>query len=96
MVAAANLTIIFEDTYANWTARRNALADATQSYDHKKLALMLHSVPKLSQSDTEATVQKLLGIGQSIWLTRGQNYTQLDSYFPVFVDCLDGLHNQAK
>jgi hypothetical protein len=92
-VETADLTIIFENTYANWMAKADALIDATKSYDHERLALMLHSTPGLDHSATEQTLQKLLEVGHSMWVTETQNYTMLDSYFSVFVDVLDGLLN---
>lgn len=90
-VDSADLTVIFEDTFANWTARADSLIQATQSYDRQKLALMLHSVPALSPADTESALQKLLSAGRSVWLTGTANYTQFDSYFSVFVGRLDAL-----
>lgn len=90
-VEPADLTVIFEDTFANWSASADALIQATQSYDHERLALMLHSVPVLSDSDTETALLDLLAIGHSIWLTGTTNYTAFDSHSSAFVDCLDGL-----
>ncbi|KAF2677032.1 hypothetical protein K458DRAFT_164838 [Lentithecium fluviatile CBS 122367] len=86
-----SLTVIFKDTYGNWMTRKDALVQATQSYDHAKLALILHSVPKMSGSDTARTFKKLLSVGYSIWLTGTNDYTVLDSYFSVFVDGLDAM-----
>ncbi|KAF2177703.1 hypothetical protein K469DRAFT_807023 [Zopfia rhizophila CBS 207.26] len=90
-VGTANLTVVFEDTYANWTIRGDDLTTRTLPYDHESLACMVHSVPTLSNRDTEATLQKMLAVGRSVYLTGANNYTSFDSYFPVFVDCLDGL-----
>lgn len=82
---------MFENTFEDWGAQADALLQATQSYDHEKLALMLHSVPPMSSGDTESTLERLLTVGHKVWLTGTSNYTELDSHFPIFVDCLDAL-----
>jgi hypothetical protein len=86
-----NRTIVFEDSYANWKARGSALINNTLSYDPTKLALLLYAMPSLSKSATEALLQTLLSVGHGVFLTGSANYTGFDSYWPVFVDCMDGL-----
>lgn len=54
---------------------------------------MLHSVPSLNDYETETTLQQLLTVGHSIFLTQTRNYTQFDAFLPVFVDYLDGLRS---
>ncbi|KAF2638318.1 hypothetical protein P280DRAFT_520336 [Massarina eburnea CBS 473.64] len=91
----ADLTVIFEDTYSNWTARADSLIQATQSCDHVNLALILHSVPALSRTDAESIIREAFMVGHSIWLTSTRDYTALDSHFSVLVDNLDALSRQV-
>ena len=83
-----NLTIIFENSFANWTAEGLQLTEATQSYDDRKLALMLHSVPDLTVIETATTLRQILAVGHSVWLTGTSNYTEFDGVLPLFIDCL--------
>ncbi|KAF2115111.1 Spherulation-specific family 4 [Lophiotrema nucula] len=86
-----DLTVVFEDAYVNWTMRSAALIDATKTFDHEKFALLLHSVPALNDVDTEIVLVNLMTVGHSVFLTGSSNYTAIDSYWPVFVNCLDTL-----
>ena len=43
---SANLTVVFEDTYLNWTLASVQLAEATKLYERDKLAVMVYSVPE--------------------------------------------------
>jgi hypothetical protein len=86
-----DLTVIFENSFSNWTVEASALAEATKLYDRKRLGLVLHSVPQLSVVETEDTLRKLLAVGHSIWLTGNSNYTELDEHFSAFVNCLATL-----
>jgi hypothetical protein len=86
-----NLTVIFENSFANWTTANLELAEATKLYDRHKLALVLHSVPELNTISTELTLRQLLAVGHSVWLTGTNNYTDLDAHFPAFIDCLAAL-----
>jgi hypothetical protein len=83
-----DLTVVFEDSYATWSAQSSKLADATKVYDRTKLAVVLHSVPDLSIVDTEATLLELLSVGRNVWLTGDSNYTKFDAHFPVLMSCL--------
>jgi hypothetical protein len=85
------LTVVFEDSYANWKAQNSILANATKLYDRTKLAVVLHSAPELSIIDTEATLMELLSVGRNIWLTGDSNYTNLDTHFPVLISCLAAM-----
>jgi hypothetical protein len=80
--------VVFEDSYATWSAQSSKLADATKVYDRTKLAVVLHSVPDLSIVDTEATLLELLSVGRNVWLTGDSNYTKFDAHFPVLMSCL--------
>jgi hypothetical protein len=82
------LTIIFENSFANWTAKGAELTEMTQSYDSHSLALMLHSVPDLTIIETVSTLRQLFAVGHTIWLTGTFNYTEFDGVLPVFIDCL--------
>lgn len=86
-----NLTVIFENTFLNWSTANLALFDATKLYDRNKLAIVLHSVPELSVIDIEFTLRQVLAVGHSIWLTGTNNYTLLDAYFPLFIERLAAL-----
>jgi hypothetical protein len=88
---APDLTVIFENSFSNWTVEASALAEATKLYNRKRLALVLHSVPELNIVETEDTVRQLLTVGHSIWLTGSSNYTGLDEHFSAFVNCLATL-----
>ncbi|KAF2273403.1 uncharacterized protein EI97DRAFT_156392 [Westerdykella ornata] len=88
---AADLTIIFEDTYDHWTRNADALIKATESYDRSKLAAMLHTTPQLNTTDTEETLRRVLALGRSFWLTQTRDYTGIDTYFRVFMDSLNKL-----
>ncbi|KAF2024198.1 hypothetical protein EK21DRAFT_79208 [Setomelanomma holmii] len=90
-VLSPDLTIIFENTFSNWSIESCPLADASQQYNHSRLALLLHSVPELSIIDTATTLVQLLAVGQSVWLTGTNNYTELNGQFPQFIDCLATL-----
>jgi hypothetical protein len=85
------LTVVFENSFSNWSSQGNVLADATKLYDHQKLAVILHSVPDLSIIDIETTLKQLLAVGHSVWLTGSSNYTNFDAHFPVLLDCLATL-----
>jgi hypothetical protein len=87
------LTIVFEDSFSNWSAQRNVLVDTTKLYNREKLGVILHSVPDLNIVDTETTVEELLTVGHSVWLTGSDNYTDLDAHFSVLLDCLVTLLN---
>ncbi|CAO2657841.1 Nn.00g071010.m01.CDS01 [Neocucurbitaria sp. VM-36] len=87
----ADLRVVFENSFINWTIQGPALAEATQTYDRTKLALFLHSVPDMSTNETEITLQQLLAVGHSIWLTGTQDYTDFDAVLPIFIDCLAAL-----
>jgi hypothetical protein len=63
----------------------------TQSFDHERLAILVHTVPRLNSSDTKAILERILAVGQSVWLTETCNYTELDSMFAVVVNCLNEL-----
>jgi hypothetical protein len=69
----------------------DALRQATSSYDHGKLAIMLHTAPRVSPSDIKETIQSILSVGHSLWLTETCDYTAFGSYFPISVDCLHEL-----
>ncbi|KAF2205295.1 hypothetical protein GQ43DRAFT_362633 [Delitschia confertaspora ATCC 74209] len=90
-VGTANLTVVFEDTYSNWLAKADKLAEASSAYDPTALSCLLHSVPELSDTETDRLLQDILQIGNSIFLTGTNNYTRLDAHFPVYVECLDRL-----
>jgi hypothetical protein len=85
------LTVIFENSYSNWTIESLSLAEATRLYDPNELAVVVHSVPEMNTIETDSTLRSLLAVGQTIWLTETTDYTELDAHFPVFVECLDAL-----
>jgi hypothetical protein len=87
------LTIIFENSFANWTAEGLDLTEVTLSYDRESFALMLHSVPDMTIIETAITLRQLLAVGYSIWLTGTSNYTEFDGVLPVFNDSLATLLN---
>lgn len=80
--------MVFENSLASWTTQGSALTEATRAYDRTKLALMVHSVPVLSVDQMLLTLQQLLAVGHSLWLTSDSNYTMLDDHFELFIDCL--------
>jgi hypothetical protein len=84
-------TVVFENSFLNWTIQSPYLVEATSKYDRDKLALVLHSVPELDTIATESTLKSLLAVGYSVWMTGTSNYTELDAHFPVFVDRLAAL-----
>jgi hypothetical protein len=88
---APDLTVVFENSFVNWSIQAPTLAEATKLYDPGRLALVLHSVPELSVIETVITLGQLLTVGHSVWLTGDSNYTKLDEHFSVFVDCLATL-----
>ncbi|KAJ4366249.1 hypothetical protein N0V83_007885 [Neocucurbitaria cava] len=87
----ADLTVVFENSFTNWSTQGTELAEATQSYDRQKLALFLHSVPDLTTNETETTLRQLLAVGHSVWLTVTPDYTEFDAFLPVFIDSLAAL-----
>jgi hypothetical protein len=87
------LTIIFENSFTNWTAEWLELTKATLLYDRESLALMLHSVPDLTIIETATTLRQLLAVSYSIWLTGTSNYTEFDGVLPVFIGSLATLLN---
>lgn len=89
----ADLTIIFENTFLNWSLQNLQLIEMTKLYDREKLAVLLHSVPDLDAASVELVLRQLLAVGHSIWLTGTNNYSMLDDHFPLFVDGLAGLLN---
>lgn len=91
----ADFTIVFENTFANWTAEGSELTARTEAYDRSKLALLIHSVPELTDVDMDSTLLQMLAVGQSIWLTGTNNYTEFDAQFPAFVGNLDALLSQT-
>jgi hypothetical protein len=86
-----DLTVIFENSFLNWTLQAPALAEATKLYDPGELALVLHSVPQLSAIDLGMTLRQLLMIGHTVWVTGDSNYTKLDEHFPQLIDGLSML-----
>lgn len=86
-----DLTIIFENTFSNWTSQNADLFEATQLYDRDKLAVILHSVPELTLIEALTTLQQMLQVGRSIWLTGSENYTHFDATMSIFVDSLAQL-----
>lgn len=85
------MTIIFENSFSNWSTENFKLAEATKQFNRDELALVVHSVPELSTIEIANTLSQLLAVGHSIWLTGTSNYTELDAHFPTFVDCLAAL-----
>ena len=83
--------MVFENSLSSWTSQSSALAEATRAYDRTRLALVIHSVPDLSVDQMLITLQQLLAVGHSLWLTSDSNYTMLDDHFGVFIDCLAAL-----
>jgi hypothetical protein len=85
---APDLTVVFENSFLNWTVQASALAEATKLYNPGSLALVLHSVPQLSTTDLEMTLRQLLTVGHNVWMTGDSNYTKLDEHFPQLIDGL--------
>jgi hypothetical protein len=85
------MTVVFENSFTNWTVQQLALADATRLYDRKKLAIVVHSVPDLSIIEIGATLTQLLAVGHGIWLTGDNNYSTIDQHLPVFIESLAAL-----
>jgi hypothetical protein len=85
---APDLTVVFENSFLNWTVQASALAEATKLYDPGSLALVLHSVPQLSITDLEMTLRQLLTVGHNVWMTGDSNYTKLDEHFSQLIDGL--------
>jgi hypothetical protein len=83
--------VVFENSLSSWTTQGSALAEATRAYDRTKLALVVHSVPDLSVDQMLITLQQLLTVGHSLWLTSDSNYTMLDDHFEIFINCLATL-----
>ncbi|KAF1835305.1 hypothetical protein BDW02DRAFT_588259 [Decorospora gaudefroyi] len=88
-----DLTIIFENSFSNWTEEGAEISEVTQAYDSRRLALLVHSMPDLTANETTSTLQQLLAVGHNIWLTGTSNYTEFDGVLPVFIDCLAALLN---
>jgi hypothetical protein len=88
---STDLTVVFENSFSNWTAENLALAEATRAYNRTKLAIVVHSVPELSAIELSSTLKELLAVGHSLWLTGDSNYTNFDAHFPVFVASLAAL-----
>ncbi|KAH7086574.1 Spherulation-specific family 4 [Paraphoma chrysanthemicola] len=86
-----DMTIVFEDTFLNWSTKKSELAEATAHHNRGELAVVVHSVPELSTIEIANTLLQLLAVGHSIWFTWTSNYTQLDAHFPTFIDCLAAL-----
>ncbi|KAI4622599.1 uncharacterized protein J4E87_006166 [Alternaria ethzedia] len=86
-----DLTVVFENSFSNWTTESGELFKATGSYDREKLALLVHSTPDLSILETASTLLQLLAVGRGIWLTGSSNYTELDGVLPAFIEGLDAL-----
>ncbi|KAH9863825.1 hypothetical protein J1614_009757 [Plenodomus biglobosus] len=91
LFAGPDLTIIFENSFSNWTDEGIALANAAKSYDPGKLALVVHSVPDLTTSETESILRQLLAVGQCVWMTGTTSYTELDAVLLSFIDSLTHL-----
>lgn len=93
----AHLTVVFEDAYANWTAKADNLTKGSTGYDRERLACLMHSVPSgLGSGAMQSLLRNMLQVGQSVYLTATTNYTQFDSYFPLFVDSFDRLINEER
>jgi hypothetical protein len=92
--STANLTIVFENTFTNWTIKGSELAEMTKAYDRSKLALLVHSAPGLTDINMGITLLQMLAVGCTIWLTESINYTNFDAQFPAFVNSLDALLSQ--
>ncbi|KAI4706654.1 hypothetical protein J4E89_008721 [Alternaria sp. Ai002NY15] len=86
-----DLTVVFENSFSNWTTESGELFKATGYYDREKLALLVHSTPDLSILETASTLLQLLAVGRGIWLTGSSNYTELDGVLPAFIEGLDAL-----
>lgn len=86
-----DMTIVFENSFTNWSLQQYALADATRSYNRTKLAVVVHSVPDLSVIEIGVTLMQLLAVGQGIWLTGDSNYSSIDQHLPVFIESLAAL-----
>jgi hypothetical protein len=86
-----DLTVIFEDSFSNWTLKSEELSEATEQYDGDSLALLMHSTPDLTIVETNRLVLQLLAVGRSMWLTASSDYRGLDGVLPMFIDCLDAL-----
>jgi hypothetical protein len=87
----ADLTIVFENSFSNWTSENTKLMEATLSYDRKKLAVVIHSIPELTNLETASTLQQVLSVGHGVWMTGSGDYTQFDAVLPLFVDSLAAL-----
>lgn len=85
------MTVVFENSFSNWTAESGELFKATGSYDREKLALLVHSTPDLTILETASTLLQLLAVGRGIWLTGSSNYTELDGVLSAFIEGLDAL-----
>lgn len=86
-----DLTVVFENSLVNWSLQNQQLAEMTKSYNHEKLAILLHSVPELDAVSTGAILRQLLAVGHTVWLTGTNNYTDLDDHFPAVVECLAAM-----
>ena len=91
MFTGPDLTVVFENSFSNWTTESGELFKATGSYDREKLALLVHSTPDLTILETANTLLQLLAVGRGIWLTGSSNYTELDGVLPTFIEGLDAL-----
>jgi hypothetical protein len=78
--------VVFENKFSIWPDHYVQLIDATKLYDRDKLAVILHSVPKLNAAEMETTLRQLLTVGHNIWLTGTDNYTGLDTHFHTFME----------
>lgn len=92
-VNSTDVVIIFENDYASWVEQGRVLTDLVDSYDRRRLATIVHSLPSFSPEDAESFLPGLLAVGLNIFLTKSHNYTELDSSFQILVDSLDNLLN---
>ncbi|KAI4943560.1 hypothetical protein J4E91_009197 [Alternaria rosae] len=88
---APDLTVIFENSFSNWTVEGGELFKATDSYDREKLALLVHSTPDLTILETASMLLQLLALGRSIWMTASSDYTDLDGVLPAFIEGVAAL-----
>jgi hypothetical protein len=86
-----DLTVVYENSFSNWSRDFEQLAQNTDGYDRERLALVLHSVPSLGIAATTITLTELLAVGHSVWLTGSNNYTMFDGILPLLIECLAAL-----
>ena len=88
---AAELTVVFEDTHNNWLVKVDILIEQSSAYDHTAFNCPMYSVLNLDTTDMDELLLDVWTVGRGVYLTESNNHTTIDSYFPVFADCLNQL-----